>query len=183
MSTVSSTTDNAMVDQNVITSYVKIETMETATTRTCKSSCPCDCHVTLEGVTPRWLRGLVGAAFFKFNSAPLLNRRRCNYAHCQPNLNGTGSLRFRYFFPTWFLPLGAEVAGSWRSLGGVGGTWSLRIPRLVTDRFLKFSLLCAVRHGTVMEVQHVMERDGVRAFDMLWYASDEPMSFLTVSAC
>ena len=89
MGTMSSTTDDTLVDQQInVTSYVKIETLATTTNRTCKSSCPCDCHVPCQGTTPRWLRGLIGSAFFSFNSVPLLNRRPCNYGHCCQSSSG-----------------------------------------------------------------------------------------------
>lgn len=181
MSTISSTTDNTTIDQNDFTSYVKIETKETATNRTCRSSCPCDCHVPCQGTTPRWLRCLIGVAFFKFTSAPLLNRRSCNYGLCHQKSNGTGSLYFRYLFPIWLLPLGIEVAASWRSLGGVGGTWSLKIPRVITDYWPGRELRRAIAYGTVLDMQRAMQLYGVKSIDML-LSGQEPESFLEVSA-
>ena len=183
VSTAPSSMNNTMTAQRIdVTSYVKIETIETATNRTCRSSCPCDCHVPCQGTTPRWLRGLIGAAFYKFTSVPLLNRRTCNYGHCRQTSNGTGSLHFRYFFPTWLLPLGIEVAASWRSLGGVGGTWSLKIPRVITDPIPLNQLCQAILSGATLDVQRMMRLYGVNIVDMLMY-NQEPQSFLNVSTC
>jgi len=183
MGTMSSTTDDTLVDQQInVTSYVKIETLATTTNRTCRSSCPCDCHVPCQGTTPRWLRGLIGVAFFKFTSAPLLNRRSCNYGHCHQSSNATGSLHFRYFFPVWLLSLGIEVAASWRSLGGVGGTWSLKIPRVITDPIPIYQLCQAKLSGATIDVQRMMRLYGVNIVDMLMY-NQEPQSFLNVSTC
>lgn len=182
MGTMSSTTDDTLVDQQInVTSYVKIETLATTTNRTCRSSCPCDCHVPCQGTTPRWLRGLIGVAFFKFTSAPLLNRRSCNYGHCHQSSNATGSLHFRYFFPVWLLSLGIEVAASWRSLGGVGGTWSLKIPRVITDYWPGRELRRAIAYGTVLDMQRAMQLYGVKSIDML-LSGQEPESFLEISA-
>lgn len=182
-STISSITDGTMIDQQTkCNSHIKIETIEATTDRTCKSSGPCDCHIPLVATTPRWLRGVIGAAFFKFASVPLLNRRLCNYGRCRHNSNGTGALRFQYFLPTWLLPMGTEFAACWRSLGGIGGVWSLEIPQVVDDNFVHWSLTSALRNGAVVEVQRMMEHYGVWGFDMLTTLYREPISPLTVSA-
>jgi len=181
VSTAPSSMNNTMTAQRIdVTSYVKIETIETATNRTCRSLCPCDCHVPCQGTTPRWLRGLIGAAFYKFTSVPLLDRRTCNYGHCRQTSNGTGSLQFRYFFPTWLLPLGIEVAGSWRSLGGIGGTWSLKIPRVITDASLNHALRRAIILGIVLDLQRIMQLFKVKSIDMVVTPPLQPESFLQV---
>jgi len=184
MSTTPSSTDNTVVGHRTdVTSYIEIETIRTTTHRTCRSSCPCDCHTPLRGTTPKWLRGLLGVAFFNFTSVPSLNRRPCNYGHCLQGSNESRALRLRYFFPAWLLPIGIEVAASWQSLSGVGGTWSLKIPQVINDNDATACLENALLHRSLLEIEKVMIQYEIRGFDMLLCENKlEPMSLLTVSA-
>ena len=184
MSKTPSSPDNSMIAQRIdVTSYIKIDTISTTTNPTCRSACPCDCHIPLQGTSPRWLRGLLGVAFFKFTSVPSFNRRPCNYGHCHQGSNGTGALHFRYFFPTWLLPIGIEVAASWQSLSGIGGNWSLRIPKVINDCDATRCLWDALLDESLFEVEKIMIQYEMRGFDMLLCETkQEPMSLLNVSA-
>jgi hypothetical protein len=157
-------------------SYVSIET--NVLTR-CMKQCPCQCHIPMQGSTPQWLKGIIGAAFFKFVGTPLLNHRCCNFAKCENRLHGAGSARFRYFFPTWLLPTGIEFAASWGALGGIGGTWSLRLPRVVVDQSTYNFFLWLATEGSVQEFQRVMVDRGVRAIDV--FLESKRTSLLAVS--
>jgi len=184
MSKTPSSPDNSMIAQRIdATSYIKIDTISTTTNRTCRSACPCDCHIPLQGSSPRWLRGLLGVAFFKFTSVPSFNRRPCNYGHCHQGSNGAGALRFRYFFPTWLLPIGIEIAASWHSLSGVEGTWSLKIPQVINDDDATRRLEYAFLYHSPLGIEKVMIQYEIRGFDMLLFENmQEPMSLLNVSA-
>ncbi|KAK0718620.1 ankyrin repeat-containing domain protein [Lasiosphaeria miniovina] len=102
---------------------VRIEA--TPANRRCEPFCACQCHIMLAGQTPRWLQAVFGALFYQFTGTPLLYRRPCNSPRCLPR---GGSFRFEYLFPTSILPLILRVTGTWNHLGGLGGSWTLRIP-------------------------------------------------------
>jgi hypothetical protein len=157
-------------------SYVSIETNVLSR---CIKQCPCQCHIPIQGSTPQWLKGIIGTAFFKFVGTPLLNHRSCNFAKCENRLHGTGSARFRYFFPTWLLPTGIEFAASWGALGGIGGTWSLRLPRAIVgdNAYTFFDWL--IRVCSVQEFRRAMVDRGVRAIDV--FPGSKRTSLLSVS--
>jgi hypothetical protein len=144
-------------------SYVSIET--NVLSSRCMKQCPCQCHIPMQGSTPQWLKGIIGTAFFKFVGTPLLNHRSCNFNKCENRSHAAGSAHFRYFFPTWLLPTGIEFAASWGALGGIGGTWSLRLPRTVVgSTYTIFHWLLEER--SVQEIRQAMVIRGVRAFDV-----------------
>ncbi|KAF2124067.1 ankyrin [Dothidotthia symphoricarpi CBS 119687] len=150
------------------TTYVKIETK--LVSRRCPRRCPCQCHIPLQGSTPKWLKGLIGSAFVNFTGTPLLNHRSCNFKKCGNQDPGSGSARFQYFFPSWLLPLGIELTSSWRSLGGLGGTWTLRIPRICFDSVIYNKLFYLFEDRfTVEDLQKFMSSYGLRAFDCFDY--------------
>jgi hypothetical protein len=157
-------------------SYVSIETNVLSR---CINQCPCQCHIPIRGSTPQWLKGIIGTAFFKFVGTPLLNHRSCNFAKCENRLHGTGSARFRYFFPTWLLPTGIEFAASWGALGGIGGTWSLKLPRAVVgdNTYTLFHWL--TEECSVQEFRRAMIYRGVRAIDV--FPKSKRTSLLAVS--
>jgi hypothetical protein len=157
-------------------SYVCIETNVLSR---CMKQCPCQCHIPMQGSTPQWLRGIIGTAFFKFVGTPLLNHRSCNFAKCENRSRGAGSARFRYLFPTWLLPTGIEFAASWGALGGIGGTWSLRLPRAIISGNTYNLFHWLTMEGSVQEFQRAMVDRGVRAIDL--FSGDRRTSLLSVS--
>ncbi|KAJ4988253.1 b-cell lymphoma 3-encoded protein [Stagonosporopsis vannaccii] len=139
----------------------------------CRSQCPCQCHIALSGSTPRWLQGLMGTMFFSLSGVPLINRRACNFKGCSAKGAANGKAYFQYVMPTWALPYAIGTAATWNTLGGLGGTWSLRIPRFMNDHTLyqRFGWLC--RRGTVEDFQKLMSRSGMRAIDLFSQSSNE----------
>jgi hypothetical protein len=130
----------------------------------CQKHCPCQCHVAYGGNSPKWLQGLFGAAFFNFTGLPLLNRRSCNFRNCANGATQKASIHVQYVFPTWALPFAIEFSASWRYLGGIGGSWSLKIPRIFPDHVRRLNYI--LRHGTVADLQIAMHEHGLRAFDI-----------------
>jgi hypothetical protein len=145
-------------------SYVSIET--NVLSNRCTKQCPCQCHIPMQGSTPQWLKGIIGTAFFKFVGTPLLNHRSCNFAKCENQPHCAGFTRFRYFFPTWLLPKGIEFAVSWGALGGISGTWSLRLPRAFVGDITYILLQRLVQESSVQEFRRAMVDRGVRAIDV-----------------
>ena len=68
--------------------------------------------------------------------------------------------------------MGIEVAASWQSLSGVGGNWSLKIPRIITDGNAHTDLIEALRVSTVIGVQQVMEKYMIQGIDLLLSTGD-----------
>jgi hypothetical protein len=152
--------------ENQLTSRPSYVSIETNVLSRCIKQCPCQCHISMQGSTPQWLKGIIGTAFFKFVGTPLLNHRSCNFVKCENRSHGTGSARLRYFFPTWLLPTGIEFAASWGALGGIGGTWSLKLPRAVVgdNTYTLFHWL--TEECSVQEFRRAMVDRGVRAIDV-----------------
>jgi hypothetical protein len=155
-----------------VQSYINIGTKPLS--RTCPRKCPCQCHVPVKAATPRWLRGLIGVAFVNFTGTPLLNHRSCNFKNCDMSIHGSGSVRFSYLFPTWLLRTGVDFTVSWRDVSGIGGTWSLKMPRMITDTQLFHRIRFAIEHDSTVEFERLMAVHGVRAFD-----SFEPIAMLS----
>jgi hypothetical protein len=143
--------------------YIRVETK--ATPQTCRRRCACQCHVPFRGITPKWLQGAFGIAFANFTGIPLLNQRSCDIKNCVNGALGSGSVKFIYMFPTWLLRTGIEFAASWYSLSGVGGEWSLRVPRTIDNITILHRICFAMQHHTVPEIRHLMASHGIRAFD------------------
>ncbi|KAF1998552.1 ankyrin, partial [Amniculicola lignicola CBS 123094] len=132
----------------------------------CKPHCPCQCHIPLQGSTPRWLRGLMGSLFFNFTGTPLLNHRSCNFSVCGAKDASSGSAYFQYYFPKWLLTKGVMIRGHWEDLGGIGATWTFRIPKAVTSSILNGELLSVGRYRPVMEVKQFMALNHIAAVDI-----------------
>lgn len=114
-------------------SYVKVETKSLS--RTCHRKCPCQCHIPLKMVTPRWLQSLVRATLVTLTGTPILNHRSCDYKACANDTRGTGSVRFIYLFPAWLLRTSVKFNALSGSLSSVTGSWSLRVPRTIDNGF------------------------------------------------
>jgi hypothetical protein len=150
-------------DGSSVQSYIKIETKPLS--RTCQRRCPCQCHIPVKAATPRWLQGLIGAAFVNLTGTPLLNHQSCNIKNCDDSRHGTGSVRFSYLFPTWLLRTGIVYTASWCDVSGIGGSWSLKMPRIVTGGWLYSKMYVAIERDSTTEVQHLMAMHGIRAYD------------------
>ncbi|KAH6629070.1 hypothetical protein C7974DRAFT_180390 [Boeremia exigua] len=131
----------------------------------CRQQCPCQCHIALRGSTPRWLQGLMGTVFLSLSGVPLINRRVCDFKGCSGKGAANGAARLQYVMPTWALPYAIETTATWRTLGGVGGTWTLRIPRFMNTNNLYSKFLWMATRGTVEDFQKLMSVSGMRAFD------------------
>jgi hypothetical protein len=157
------TTDASSRSKTSVQTYIKIETKPLS--RACPRRCPCQCHIPLKATTPRWLQGLVGTAFVNFTGTPLLNHRSCDFKKCDKGTHGSGSVRFSYLFPAWLLRTGIDFTASWRDVSGIGGSWSLKMPRMIDDALLYNRLSAAVENSSTTDVRHLMTTHGVRAFD------------------
>jgi hypothetical protein len=63
--------------------------------------------------------------------------------------------------------MGIEFTATWRSLTGLGGTWSFNIPRVISDDSMVFRRLHrAVRYGSLATFQQTMELNRIRVFDV-----------------
>jgi hypothetical protein len=156
------TTDASSHSNASVQSYIKIETKPLS--RACPRRCPCQCHIPLEAATPRWLRGFIGAAFVNFTGTPLLNHRSCDFKSCDGR-HGSGSVRLSYIFPAWLLRTGIDFTASWRDVSGIGGSWSLRMPRIIDDVLFYNKIYTAMDGCSTIEAQRLMVMYGVRAFD------------------
>jgi hypothetical protein len=163
-------------DSNV-QSYIKIETKPLS--RKCSRRCPCQCHVPFKAATPRWLQGLIGAAFVSLTGMPLLNRRSCNFRNCDNGRHRSGSVRFSYLFPTWLLRMGIEFTASWRDMSGIGGSWSLKMPQVIDDMWLYGKIAFAIEFDSIVDIQRFMATHRVRACDS--FSSLQMKDLLNVS--
>jgi hypothetical protein len=154
----SSLSRNSIPDQ-----FIKFE-MKTKL-QTCKPRCICQCHIPFKASTPRWLRAFVGVAFIKITGAPGLNRRRCDYKNCGYETHKTGSIRCQYLFPLWLVKAGLGFTASWRSVTGIGGKWTFRIPRTIGDDVIYHTILASIEIGSLEDTQRIMQTYGIRAFD------------------
>lgn len=147
------------------TTHVRFETKPVLQSR--QRRCPCQCHIAYEGTSPRWLRGLLGAAFVKSSGLPVLGRRACNISRCYSHSARIGSLHVQYVFPVWFLQLAVEATTTWSGLSGINGTWTFRIPRILQDSGLYNDLLSCLQSGDSEDLMKFMTREGIRSFDVI----------------
>jgi hypothetical protein len=147
------------------TTHVRFETKPVF--QSCQRRCPCQCHIAYEGSSPRWLRGLLGAAFVKTSGLPVLGRRTCNISRCYSHSSRSGALHVQYVFPMWFLQLAVEATTTWSGLSGINGTWTFRIPRVLQKFGLYYSLTKCIRSGNSGDIMKFMTREGIRPFDIV----------------
>jgi hypothetical protein len=147
------------------TTHVRFETKPVL--QSCQHRCLCQCHIAYEGSSPRWLRGLLGAAFIKTSGLPLLGRRTCNTSRCYSHSARSGSLHIQYVFPMWFLQLAVEATTTWSGLSGINGTWTFRIPRVLQENGLYDDLLVCLQSGNSGDLMKFMTRKGIRSFDII----------------
>lgn len=159
--------------------YIRIETRPVL--QGCQRRCPCQCHVGYEGNSPRWLSGLLGAAFVKSLGLPFFGRRRCNSPRCSGQSAGSGLFRVQYVFPQWFLQRVIEATATWGDLQGIGGTWTLRIPRFVTEDDILIAVEKCIRLENCIDSMELMGRHNLRPCDMLVGNDEMYWPFLRVS--
>jgi hypothetical protein len=166
-----------MTDDNSlrVDNYIRIDTKSLS--QNCPPWCSCQCHIPFQRATPRWLRGLIGIAFVNSVGTPILNHRSCNLISCGDDRSGC--IQFSYLFPCWLLKFGIKLAASWEFISGVGGTWTLRIPRTIDDGDMRVSLVSAMRLNGICDVQKFMAKYSIRPFDSFSWGSQ---SSFTVSS-
>jgi hypothetical protein len=145
-------------------SYLLIRTKQLS--KTCSSQCRCQCHSPCQATTPRWLRNMTGALFFRFTGTPLLSYRSCNISNCGSDCTDPGSLHFQYYFPSWLLSFGIEISATFKDLRGPGATWSIKIPRTVLP-CAKWKVISVIKDGSDVDLQKVMAEYRVTAIDLL----------------
>jgi hypothetical protein len=155
--------DTSSHSQLPTATHVRIETKSLS--RMCERRCLCQCHIPLKAATPRWLRNLMGTTFVNFTGAPLLNHRSCDFRPCANTKHGKGSVRLNYIFPVWLLRTSIKIMASWGDLTGVSGTWSLRVPRAITDVDGYNRLYRAVSQKSMAKIRREMDISGMRAYD------------------
>lgn len=159
--------------------YIRLET--SPINQRCQHRCPCQCHVPYEASSPRWLQGLLGTAFVRTSGFPLFGRRTCNFWRCVSNTTRSGSLSVQYRFPTWFLQLAVETTATWRSLNGINGTWTLKVPRTIDDSFVYSQVIRCIRLGNSVDLLKLMARNGIRPYDIFTDVRQDPLTVLTAS--
>jgi hypothetical protein len=160
--------DQKFADKNLDDeSYIEFETKPLS--RACGPRCSCQCHIPFQTTTPRWLRGLIGVAFVNSVGTPLLNYRSCNLKGCHEDESGT--IHFSYLFPCWFLKYGIKLATSWNHVSGLGGTWSLRIPRIIHSGDIRGGTVSNMRSKGVCDFRKWMAKHRIRPFDSFSWGS------------
>lgn len=144
--------------------YVMIRTK--SFDKSCYEPCPCQCHIPVQGTSPRWLRGMIGSLFLNFTGTPLVNHRSCNAPKCGTRHRGRGSIHFQYFFPRWLLPMGVEITGTWRDVMSTAATWSIQVPRVVTDLKICDELFSLVESRSVLELQQYLVENKIALIDL-----------------
>ena len=109
--------------------------------RQCNHFCSCQCHLKIQNNTPLWLRSLLGVLFYQFTGLPVLSKRSCNLRSCENQ--DPGSARFEYWFPSWLSPLIISVSSIWSDYHGICGTWSLKIPVAISDKYILYLIRSA----------------------------------------
>lgn len=166
-------------ENSLSTTYIRPET--SPINQRCQHRCPCQCHVPYEASSPRWLQGLLGAAFVRTSGFPVFGRHTCNFLRCVSNATRSGSLNIQYMFPTWFLQLAIETTATWRSLNGINGTWTLKVPRVIDDDFVYSQVLRCIRFGNSIDLLKLMARNGIRPYDIFTDVGQDLPTVLTAS--
>lgn len=68
--------------------------------------------------------------------------------------------------PLWALPYAIESTSTWQTLGGIAGTWTLKIPQIITNEALVGKFIWCLRYGTMADFQQTMSVSNMRAFDI-----------------
>ncbi|KAK2047654.1 ankyrin [Colletotrichum somersetense] len=127
----------------------------------CDSICPCDCHVRRTIEAPRWLRGLFGTLFYTYSGSPIFGRLPCNYLPCRKT--GDGGHQYTYYFPSWWISRALYVSFTRQNLTGIGGSWTLRIPKMLDGGHPIWRF---VNSGTVRQVAELLPKFGVSLCDI-----------------
>lgn len=126
----------------------------------CGLLCGCRCHVRTHFKTPRSLSRIFGLLFYSY-SGSLLPGRPCNYPHCKKS--GDQSSQFTYYFPTWMVARAVSITSTYRDLSGLGASWALKVPRVISDRARIWYLIEA---GNLRGVQDEFTKKLASPFDI-----------------
>lgn len=111
-------------------SPIRVETT-LATSSDCDPFCGCRCHIKSQIQTPHWLHFVLGTLLYSSTVLPLSSSQPCNLLSCRRS--GPGSTRLSYFFPSWAVARVFHMTSTWRSVNGADATWTVRMPRVITD--------------------------------------------------
>lgn len=117
---------NGPITDAIAPSTVRITA--TMATNRCPPICKCCCHVRTSFATPRYLQRFLGQLMLDYTS--LLQPKACNYPPCKKR---PGKSQFTYVFPTWFASRTLIVNGTSGGLTGIGASWNLRIPFILSS--------------------------------------------------
>ncbi|KAI2465604.1 ankyrin [Annulohypoxylon bovei var. microspora] len=127
----------------------------------CEDFCPCNCHLRKTGATPSWLRGVIGSVFYSYTGSPIFGRRPCNYLPCKRA--GKREHQYTYHFPTWMLARSVSMYFTRTHLAGVGGSWTLSIPKALSD---VHPIWRFINYGTVPQVAEMLPKYGIAPCDV-----------------
>lgn len=152
------------------TTLVSVATTKAVTG--CDYPCPCQCHIRSSYETPTWLKTAFGVLFASYTGSPVWGRQPCNYRPCMRS--GASQTSYTWHFPTWMIAKAVALSFSRSSLTGLGGSWSLHIPKSLAGdnpvwRFLNY--------GTVPQLVDVMSSGVASPCDM----NEDGKSLLHVS--
>lgn len=102
-----------------------------ATSSDCDPFCSCQCHIKSQIQSPHWLHCVLGTLLYSSTVLPLSSSQPCNLLSCRRS--GPGSTRLSYFFPSWALARVFHMTSTWRSVNGADATWTVRMPRVISD--------------------------------------------------
>ncbi|KAJ4011039.1 hypothetical protein NW766_007671 [Fusarium irregulare] len=141
------------------TTLVSVATTKAVTG--CDYPCPCQCHIRSSYETPTWLKTAFGVLFASYAGSPVWGRQPCNYRPCMRS--GASQTSYTWHFPTWMIAKAVAFSFSRSSLTGLGGSWSLHIPKSLAGdnpvwRFLNY--------GTVPQLVDVMSSGVASPCDM-----------------
>lgn len=102
-----------------------------ATSSDCDPFCSCQCHIKSQIQTPHWLHFVVGTLLYSLTVLPVSSSQPCNLLSCRRL--GPGSTRLSYFFPSCAVASVFHMTSTWRSVSGADATWTVRMPRVISD--------------------------------------------------
>lgn len=127
----------------------------------CDRFCRCQCHTITSYRTPRWMKSFIGFLYFGYSGTPLLNRRPCNYSQCR--LSGRPTTNFTYHFPRWAVSRVLSLTGTLDDLSGLGASWTIRIPRVISD---SANIWWQIDVGSIIQVQNSFTKGLASPFDV-----------------
>lgn len=141
------------------TSEISIRT--SVRTKSCDPQCPCQCHVRARYRTPAWLSTVVGTMFYESSHSPSIAERPCNFVRCKRSQTSS-DVNLTYYFPVWLLR-SAVVYATWSNLSGTNSSWTVRMPREVSDEHFVWGL---TRNGNTHEFQRMLSQRSITPYDV-----------------